>query len=650
MIGDKKKPAFSCPLTHHLSPITYHLIPMSEQKPAHERQKEDGEVVYRRLSPGVEKSETPDGKREKRAQAVVTPPLAPTLKTIIVGFLLLLGLVILLGYLSVRKTDEVGAKILDDERRHAAIRDFTLELRIAATMLDNEARARGRKLSGETEETRPVFEGPLTRARDQVRELLRRMELPPYSENEKWRSLHDRLLSFIQATEDPDAYLREGYVKFRDADKEINTLLEETRRQQEDIFYQGEELQKGAARRIYLLTGIALLMGGLVAAYTIREVQSRLRQVRESMEETRRERKFNVQMLEGMVSAVAAIDSHDRIRSANAAFFKIFPEAKLGSSVYDKFSSADAMKMIEAAVSSRVERSTYRGRWICGEDTPQCANRSFDVYSSPLDVDGDKGQIVTLVDVTEAAEAESVVRRTESLAAMGQAVAQVAHEIKNPLGSIRLGVSMLRDTSPDEESQSTIDLVERGIHHLNKLVMDVTQFSRQRPLELSEVELHELIEPSLELISDLMQEKRTPIEKRFIDEPLRGDWDADQLRQVMVNLFANAVDASKDNSPLTISTKRIPAEQSKAAEGRNGQRNKGTAKSYARLTVTDQGAGMDERTQVRIFEPFFTTKKRGTGLGLAIVKQIVELHGGAISIDSFPGKGTSFMIDLPLKQ
>jgi hypothetical protein len=336
---------------------------MPEQKHALERQKADGEVVYRRLSPGVESGEPPNGKKEKKAKALGAPPLAPTLKTIIVGFLLLLTLVILLGYLSVRKTDEVGAKILDDERRHAAIRDFTLELRISATRLDNEARARGRKLTPETEETRPIFDGPLNRARDRVRELSRRMELPPYSESVKWRSLHDRLLSLAQATEDPDAYLREGYVKFRDADNEIDNLLEETRRQQEEIFYQGEELQKGAARRIYLLTAIALLMGALVAAYTIREVRRRLRQVRESMDETRREREFSTQMLEGMVSAVAAIDAHDHIRSANAAFFNIFPEAKVGSSVYEKFSSPDAMKMIEAAISSRVEHSTYRGRW-----------------------------------------------------------------------------------------------------------------------------------------------------------------------------------------------------------------------------------------------------------------------------------------------
>ena len=609
---------------------------------------EDGEVVYRRISPGAGDGESPkaDGGGRRR-KAPSTTNLAPTLRTVIVGFILLLALVVLLGYLSVRKMNEVGAKILDDERRHAAIRDFTLELRIASTKLDYEARARGRKLDGETDETRPIFDARMKRARDEVVDKLRRLERPPYSDSEKWRSLHDHLVLFVQAASDLDTYLREGFVKFRDADNELDALLEETRREQEDIFYASEQLENSAARRIYLLTAFALLIGALVAAYTIWEMRRRFRQVRESIVEARREREFSTQMLEGMVSAIAAIDAHDHIRSANGAFFKIFPAARVGSSVHDKFSSPAAMKMLESATSTRVEHSTYRGRWVCDHDAPDCDNKTFDVYSSPLTIDGDQGQIVTLVDVTEAAEAESAVRRTESLTAMGQAVAQVAHEIKNPLGSIRLGVSMLRDTSTDAESISTIDLVERGIHHLNKLVVDVTQFSRQRPLDISSVELHPLIDSSLELISDLVREKHTPIEKRFTSEPLEGDWDEDQLRQVFVNLIANAIDASKESSPVIISTERIKAGKRESVEGK-GNAGRG-AQTLGRITIEDQGIGMDEQTRSRIFEPFFTTKKRGTGLGLAIVKQIVEQHGGAIAVESEQGKGARFIVDLPVK-
>ena len=130
--------------TCHLSLVT--VLQMPEQKSTPERKSDDGEVVYRRISPGVEMTEVTSEKRDKRAKSLGAAPLAPTLKIIIVGFALLLALVALLGFLSVRKADEVGTKILDDERRYAAIRDFTLDLRNASTVLDYEARARGRRL------------------------------------------------------------------------------------------------------------------------------------------------------------------------------------------------------------------------------------------------------------------------------------------------------------------------------------------------------------------------------------------------------------------------------------------------------------------------------------------------------------------------
>src|SRR3954471_920901 len=134
---------------------------MSEQKTEQARQ-ENGEVVYRRLSPGMGE-EPPKSDQTKRRRVTLAKHLAPTLKTAIVGFALLLALILLLGYLSVRKLDEVGRKILDDERRHTLILNFALGLRLNSTKLDNEARARGRKLNPEAEETRPLFETPLNR-------------------------------------------------------------------------------------------------------------------------------------------------------------------------------------------------------------------------------------------------------------------------------------------------------------------------------------------------------------------------------------------------------------------------------------------------------------------------------------------------------
>ena len=217
----------------------------------------------------------------------------------------------------------------------------------------------------------------------------------------------------------------------------------------------------------------------------------------------------------------------------------------------------------------------------------------------------------------------------------------LAHEIRNPLGSIRLGVSMLRDSVSDEDALNTIELVERGIKHLNKLVVDVTQFSRQKALERTRVDLRDSLERSIDLVSERIREKNATVDRKFSDASIVGQWDADQLRQVFVNVIANAVDASPENAIVKISTQTLSVDTDGDAAA---------SKTYARVIIEDRGKGMDEATRDRIFEPFFSTKKRGTGLGLAIVKQIVEHHGGRISVASEPGSGSRFTIDLPISQ
>ena len=428
----------------------------------------------------------------------------------------------------------------------------------------------------------------------------------------------------------------EGFDRYREASNKLRDVLTSVRDKYNDLGPAMVAFQTEANRSIRLWSTIALFVGALVAIGTIWQVQRQFSEMRRSMLETRRERTFTTQLLEGMVSAVAAIDEEDRIRSANAAFFRIYPKASIGASVLERLASDDAMKMLEAVTAIRVAKATYHGRSIAqvdGED------KAFDVYSSPLAINGDRGQIVTLVDATEAAEAERTLRRSESLAAVGQATTQVAHEIRNPLGSIRLGVSMLRDSVMDPEALNTIELVERGIKHLNKLVVDVTQFSRQKELERSSVDLHESLERSIDLVSERIQEKNATVERNFTGGAIVGQWDPYQLRQVFVNVIANAVDASQENAAVSISTEVLSLD----ADG-NGQ----PGKNYARVTIADEGRGMDKATRDRIFEPFFSTKKRGTGLGLAIVKQIVEQHGGRISVSSEPGHGSKFRIDLPV--
>ena len=166
---------------------------------------------------------------------------------------------------------------------------------------------------------------------------------------------------------------------------------------------------------------------------------------------------------------------------------------------------------------------------------------------------------------------------------------------------------------------------------------------RERELALAPVNINELLDTSLELVADKLRVKQTPVERHYTEQALVGELDADQLRQVFVNLIANAADASEPQMPITITTERTTLSREAGAHGAHA-----ATVPAARITVTDQGHGMDEQTRARLFEPFFTTKKRGTGLGLAIVKKIVEQHGGRISVESAPQQGTSFHVELPL--
>ena len=603
----------------------------------------EGRVVYSRPEGGEGEARpvATNGGTAGRRGAYGAP--WQTLVPLFVGFALLVGLVIGLGYKSAGKVSEVNFGTKNEYLRLSTMSDALLNLRLGLSRLDTEARMRARLEAGTGNVMLPPSDLRLRTERGEFEKLLVEFDRLSLPDSAKKQEVHDRAVDYVATTRDLKAYSLEGFQKQRDLDQKLRELMSALSEERTQLENRRSETLRAAQNDIKNLMWLAAFTGLVVAAATFFEVWRRFRQMRRGYTELHRERQFSTQMLEGMPSAVAAVDRRDRIRSANAAFFQVFPDASVGASIHDKFTTPDGLKLLATATSTRVRRTAYFGRFrmSAGDDGRE---HVFDVYSSPLEIEGELGQLLTLVDVTEAAEAEQELRRGEALAAVGQAAAQVAHEIKNPLGSIRLGVAMLRDMTRDREAITTIDLVERGIEHLSKLTLDVTQFSRRGQLTLNaDVDLAELLNESLDLVAEKLREKRTPIERRFPEEPVSGNWDEDQLRQVFVNLLANAVEAGPAESPVTLTAERVTMP---SGDRRNGEG--GRQVPAARISFTDRGQGMDERTRARIFEPFFTTKKKGTGLGLAIAKQIVEQHGGTIRVESTPEQGTRFTVELPL--
>jgi signal transduction histidine kinase len=602
-----------------------------------------GRVVYSRPeAKGGPKAPRPSKLGQAIAAGGPYDALWQTLVPLLAGFALLVGLVFGLGLLSASKVRDITLGGKEDDRRLSTMSNALLNLRLALSRLDTEARIRGRMEAGTGGVMLPPSDLRLRNARGEVEQLQTQFDQLPLGDEAKKQDVRQRLAEYIEITKDLREYSLKGFTASRDLDEKLRSLMADVAEERLNLDEQRLETLKSAQAGIKFLMWLAALTGLLVATATFLEVWRRFRQMRRSFAALQRERQFSTQMLEGMPSAVAAIDRNDRIRSANAAFFEVFSGAAVGVSIHDKFTTQEGLKLLSSATSTRVSQTAYRGRFRMSADVDG-KEHAFDVYSSPLEIEGEQGQLLTLVDATEAAESEQELRRQEALAAVGQAAAQVSHEIKNPLGSIRLGVAMLRDMTRDREAINTIDLVERGIEHLSKLTIDVTQFSRRRQLSLADVDLTELLSESLDLVADKLQEKRTPVERIFTAEPVHGNWDEDQLRQVFVNLLANAVDAGPAESAITVSVERVTLTSGERRNGEGGKQTPGV-----RVRVTDRGEGMDERTRARVFEPFFTTKKRGTGLGLAIAKQIIEQHGGAIRAESKPGEGTRFTIELPL--
>jgi len=222
--------------------------------------------------------------------------------------------------------------------------------------------------------------------------------------------------------------------------------------------------------------------------------------------------------------------------------------------------------------------------------------------------------------------------QAEKLASIGRLSATIAHEIRNPLTSVKLNIQKLDESQKlDHVEKEHLMIAREGIEQIEKFIKELLGFTRTAVLHFDYFSIEEILEESLKLLKPSLAEKKIILEKDIEEKLPQAYVDGDRLRQVFLNVLRNAHEAVDEGGRIKILL-RMSAEKDK---------------SCFEIRISDDGCGIPEKDWENIFEPFFTTKSSGAGLGLPNARRILEQHGGTIKVVKKEGKGSCFLITLP---
>jgi len=225
---------------------------------------------------------------------------------------------------------------------------------------------------------------------------------------------------------------------------------------------------------------------------------------------------------------------------------------------------------------------------------------------------------------------EKEVETSRRLASLGRLAAGVAHEIRNPLSSIKGFATYFKERYRDNpDDQKTSEIMIQEVDRLNRVITQLLEFARPPVIQKKRVSLQSLIQHSLKMIERQASAKKIQILSHLPSEIQEVELDPDGINQVLLNLYLNAVEATDQGGTLSVA---LFADQDSRS---------------VKITVSDTGMGIGKEDLERIFDPYFTTKQTGTGLGLAIVHKIIEAHGGEVRAESEIGRGTTVTVVLP---
>jgi signal transduction histidine kinase len=292
----------------------------------------------------------------------------------------------------------------------------------------------------------------------------------------------------------------------------------------------------------------------------------------------------------------------------------------IGATLLSRRISRPIKKLVEGTI--RISKGDFSHKIEIGSgDEIGDLARSFNEMSSRL-----------LATRDEMEEAHKKLIQAEKLASIGKLAATIAHEIRNPLTSVKLNIQkVVGDNRLGPVEQEHLAISQEGIAQIEKFIKELLNFTRVSGLQVARFPVSQILEESVKMVADCFQQKKIVIERK-VDERLPEVLvDGDKMRQVILNVLRNACEAIEETGKISLSA-------SLAGDGRLKK---------IRIRISDSGCGIPEKDWENIFEPFFTTKPSGFGLGLANARKIVEQHKGTIRVVKKRSPGTSFEILIP---
>lgn len=338
-------------------------------------------------------------------------------------------------------------------------------------------------------------------------------------------------------------------------------------------------------------------------------------------------------VLDSLGTGLLICDAYHVVVQNNKAATRILPmdyhdyqERPVWACIHDPEISAFVEETIE-----KKETVTAREFPLNDEHTPKILSLSVMPLVKSKQV---RGTIIMIDDITDKKKEELKNRRLESLASLTNLAANVAHEIKNPLGSISIHVQLVRKAVERLTGADTcsickyLDVVDEEMERLNKIVVDFLFAVRPISFEFTALNINELIQDLAQFLAGEFEQAGITIDLDLVKDIPQIQGDERFLRQMLINLLKNAKAAMEGGGIARLAT-RFDDET-------------------IRITVEDTGTGIPDEVLNKIFEPYFTTKIDGTGLGLTMVYKVVKGHGGDITVQSRPSLGTRFTVQLPI--